>query len=86
MKNLGIWTNRLYNGGEVDNWRNRVIVSSLSDLNEWVERFEYNVKNGEVLHIHDEWNNENITEKALEVVYEYRRLLHLIECEEEKLS
>lgn len=86
MKNLGIWTNRLYNGGEVDNWKNRVIVSSLSELNEWVSFFDYNVKNGQVLHIHDEWNDENITEKALEVVYEYRRLLHLIECEEEKLS
>lgn len=86
MNTLGIWANTVHNGKEIDNWKSRVIVYSLSDLNKWVEYFEYNVKNGEVLHIHNELNDENITEKALEVVYEYRRLLHLITCEEEKLS
>lgn len=76
MNALNVYTNRIYNGKEIDNFKKAWRVSTISELLTAIDSFESHVVQGEILHIVDDWTYEDVTDKVLTIVSKYKALLN----------
>lgn len=79
MNTLNVYTNKVYNGKEIDNWKKAWPVSNFSELINALEVWQPQINSGEILHIVDDWTYEDVTEKVLVAVEKYKELLKQIE-------